>query len=76
MHSYAHQHECQLVNNPRYRLGIGLSDGEGTERIWSQMTSLVGIERNLSVRISLDSLVYDISQFYRDTVEYLCLIAV
>ncbi|TEB24645.1 hypothetical protein FA13DRAFT_1638343 [Coprinellus micaceus] len=48
MHSYAHQHECQLINNPRYRLGIGLSDGEGTERVWSQMTGLVGIERNLS----------------------------
>ena len=49
MHSYAHQHECQLINNPWYRLGIGLLDGEGTERVWSQMMGLVGIERNLSI---------------------------
>lgn len=49
MHSFAHQYECQVVNNPRYNKGLGLFDGEGTERLWSRMMGLIGITRNLSV---------------------------
>lgn len=46
MHAYAHQWSCQLVYNPRIRLGFGLSDGEGTERLWSRMRKLIGITRS------------------------------
>lgn len=51
MHAYAHQWSCQLVYNPRIRLGFGLSDGEGTERLWSRMRKLIGITRSSAVCI-------------------------
>ncbi|KAF9455607.1 hypothetical protein BDZ94DRAFT_1286087 [Collybia nuda] len=45
MHAYAHQWACQLVYNPRIRLGFGLTDGEGVERLWSRSRKLIGITR-------------------------------
>lgn len=41
-HSYVHQWSCQLRYNPRLNVDWGLSDGEGLERIWSALSSLVG----------------------------------
>ncbi|TFK57837.1 hypothetical protein BDN72DRAFT_782814, partial [Pluteus cervinus] len=46
MHAYGHQWSCQLVYNPRLREGLGLTDGEGVERLWSRMRRLIGIERS------------------------------
>ncbi|KAF4568584.1 hypothetical protein EYR40_010011 [Pleurotus pulmonarius] len=43
MHAYAHQWSCQLVYNPRLQVGVGLTDGEGVERLWSRMRRLIGI---------------------------------
>ncbi|KAH0832248.1 hypothetical protein J3R83DRAFT_13222, partial [Lanmaoa asiatica] len=48
MHAYGHEWACQLVFNPRLSVGLGLSDGEGTERLWSRMIKLIGIERSSS----------------------------
>jgi hypothetical protein len=45
MHAYGHEWACQLVYNPRMCVGLGLSDGEGTERLWSCLVCLIGIER-------------------------------
>ncbi|KIL57472.1 hypothetical protein M378DRAFT_16228 [Amanita muscaria Koide BX008] len=45
MHAYGHQWACQLVYNPRMQSGLGLTDGEGTERFWSRMRRLIGVER-------------------------------
>ncbi|KAJ2923506.1 hypothetical protein H1R20_g13589, partial [Candolleomyces eurysporus] len=45
MHSYAHEFTCQIVYNPRYCEGVGLSDGEGTERLWSRLTGLIRLTR-------------------------------
>lgn len=49
MHAYGHEWACQLVYNPCLSVGLGLSDGEGTERLWSRMIKLIGIERSSSV---------------------------
>ncbi|KAI6013514.1 hypothetical protein EDC04DRAFT_2904681 [Pisolithus marmoratus] len=49
MHAYGHEWACQLVYNPRLITGLGLSDGEGTERLWSRFIKLIGIERVSSV---------------------------
>lgn len=49
MHAYGHQWSCQLVYNPRLREGFGLSDGEGTERLWSKLRKLISITRQSSV---------------------------
>ena len=49
MHAYGHEWACQLVYNPRLVEGLGLSDGEGTEQLWSRLIKLIGIERASSV---------------------------
>ncbi|KAG1724201.1 uncharacterized protein EDB91DRAFT_1239990 [Suillus paluster] len=48
MHAYGHEWACQLVYNPRMCIGLGLSDGEGTERLWSRLVRLIGVERSSS----------------------------
>lgn len=40
-HAFVHQWSCQLQYNPRLNMNWGLSDGEGMERIWSRLSSLV-----------------------------------
>ena len=49
MHAYGHEWACQLVYNLRLIEGLGLSDGEGTKRLWSRFIKLIGIERSLFV---------------------------
>ncbi|EJD46123.1 hypothetical protein AURDEDRAFT_42188, partial [Auricularia subglabra TFB-10046 SS5] len=41
MHSYAHQWTCQIVYSPRMKKGMGLTDGEGVERLWSALRMLI-----------------------------------
>jgi hypothetical protein len=50
MHAYAHQWTCQVAFNPRMIAGMGLTDGEGVERLWSLLVDLIGILRKVSVR--------------------------
>ncbi|KAG2353816.1 hypothetical protein BDR07DRAFT_1382783, partial [Suillus spraguei] len=38
----------QLEYNPRMCTGLGLTDGEGTERLWSRFVKLIGIQRSSS----------------------------
>jgi hypothetical protein len=45
MHVYGHQWACQVVYNPRFQLGIGLTDGEAVERFWSLMRIIIAVER-------------------------------
>jgi len=49
MHAYGHEWACQLLYNPWITQDLGLSDGEGTERLWSQFIKLIGIECSSSV---------------------------
>lgn len=49
MHAYGHHWACQLVYNPRMRVGLGLTDGEGVERLWSRLRKLIGITRSSGV---------------------------
>ena len=49
MHTYGHEWACQLVYNPRITSGLGLSDGEGAEHLWSRFIKLIGIEQVSSV---------------------------
>ena len=56
MHAYGHEWACQLAFNPRLTDGLGLSDGEGTECLWSRMIKLIGIERSSSVSSWYDAL--------------------
>ncbi|OSX60413.1 hypothetical protein POSPLADRAFT_1058574 [Postia placenta MAD-698-R-SB12] len=49
MHTYGHQWACQIVYNPRLREGLGLTDGEGVERLWSRLRKLIPITRSSAV---------------------------
>lgn len=49
MHAYVHGWACQLIYNPRLQEGFGLTDGEGSERIWSRLRKLIGIGRSCAV---------------------------
>ncbi|KAG7088856.1 hypothetical protein E1B28_012810 [Marasmius oreades] len=48
MHAYGHQWPCQLRFNPHLKPGLGLTDGEGTERLWAALRKLIGPERQSS----------------------------
>lgn len=50
MHSYVHQWACQLHYNPRMKKGMGLTDGENVERLWSALRRLIGVCRHSAVR--------------------------
>ncbi|KAF8911099.1 hypothetical protein CPB84DRAFT_1842351 [Gymnopilus junonius] len=45
MHAYGHQWACQLMYNPRLCHGLGLTDGEGIERMWAHLRKLISIVR-------------------------------
>ncbi|PLW40754.1 hypothetical protein PCASD_09338 [Puccinia coronata f. sp. avenae] len=45
-HAYVHNWDCQVKYNPQYNNHWGLSDGEGMERLWSQLSDMVGPLRN------------------------------
>ncbi|KAH9812045.1 hypothetical protein DFH28DRAFT_826239, partial [Melampsora americana] len=40
-HAYVHSWTCQLFYNPRFLEDWGLSDGEGLERIWSDLSPII-----------------------------------
>ncbi|KAH9820745.1 hypothetical protein DFH28DRAFT_924004 [Melampsora americana] len=40
-HAYVHSWSCQLFYNPRFLEDWGLSDGEGLERIWSDLSPII-----------------------------------
>jgi len=40
-HAYDHQWPCQIIYHPQKCEGFGLSDGEGCERFWSSIQSLI-----------------------------------
>ncbi|KAF8869756.1 hypothetical protein CPB84DRAFT_1856057 [Gymnopilus junonius] len=48
MHAYRHQWSCQLMYNPRLCRGLGLTDGEGVERMWACLRKLISLVRTSS----------------------------
>ncbi|KAG6867712.1 hypothetical protein C0993_012020 [Termitomyces sp. T159_Od127] len=53
MHAFARQWACQIVNNPQICTGLGLTDGEGVERLWSWMRKLIAVTRGCGIRHQL-----------------------
>jgi len=52
MHSFVHGWFCQLHFAPRFKKALGLTDGEGVERLWSRLCKLIPILRHVHVRMS------------------------
>ncbi|KAK0539833.1 hypothetical protein OC842_000784 [Tilletia horrida] len=47
-HVYGHVYSCQVRFNPRNTPGFGMTDGEGMERVWASMASLITSTRGMS----------------------------
>ena len=67
MHAYGHEWACQLVFNPHLSVRLSLTDGEGTERLWSCMIKLIGIEHLSLVRLSLTLIVANLNQLFKSS---------
>ncbi|KAE8214830.1 hypothetical protein CF319_g9063, partial [Tilletia indica] len=46
-HVYGHTYSCQIRYNPRFTPGFGNTDGEGMERVWSGLASLITCTRSM-----------------------------
>jgi hypothetical protein len=55
-HVYAHEYPCQIQFNPRSIEGIGWSNGEGCERVWSSFRHFIPTLRSASAHIRLQTL--------------------
>ncbi|CAB5372155.1 unnamed protein product [Rhizophagus irregularis] len=55
-HAYAHSVKCQLKYHPRIQEGIGLTDGESLERIWSYLGRFVSNTKHMRPAHRLDIL--------------------
>ncbi|KAL4080547.1 hypothetical protein J3A83DRAFT_4355625 [Scleroderma citrinum] len=40
-HAYGHQWSCQIIYHSHKCVGLGLSDGEGCEQLWSSLKMLI-----------------------------------
>lgn len=47
-HAYGHIMSCKLKYSPRYLPGFGLTDGEGTERLWSYVIGTATITKEMA----------------------------
>jgi hypothetical protein len=69
LHSYGHVQSCQLKYNPRGVDGFLLSDGEGCERMWSTLSSIVTIVRECREPLFIDLLSMHMKHIRRTKVE-------
>ncbi|KAK6984039.1 CxC2 domain-containing protein [Favolaschia claudopus] len=47
-HATAHERKCQLQNSLTYQEGVGRTDGEGTERVWSVITGMAAATKEMN----------------------------
>ncbi|KAE8244219.1 hypothetical protein A4X13_0g6752 [Tilletia indica] len=47
-HVFGHSYRCQILYSPRRKVGFGWSDGEGMERIWSSLSTLIVAARSMA----------------------------
>ncbi|KAL9931979.1 hypothetical protein V8E36_009040 [Tilletia maclaganii] len=55
-HVYGHDNDCQLKYSPRRIAGFGLTDGEAVERLWSSLSDIVSLTRDMSEADRLSTL--------------------
>ncbi|KAK7033760.1 CxC2 domain-containing protein [Favolaschia claudopus] len=47
-HAMAHERKCQVQNTLTYQEGVGRTDGEGTERVWSDFNELATATKEMN----------------------------
>ncbi|XP_052096717.1 uncharacterized protein LOC127731911 [Mytilus californianus] len=55
-HCYGHKMACQVLYNPRKKNGIGLTDGESLERLWSYLGKFSKITKEMTPENRIDLL--------------------
>ncbi|XP_063399129.1 uncharacterized protein LOC134683743, partial [Mytilus trossulus] len=55
-HSYGHKMSCQVLYGPRRTSGIGLTDGESLERLWSYLGKFSRITKEMTPENRIDLL--------------------
>ncbi|KAE8217801.1 hypothetical protein CF319_g8190 [Tilletia indica] len=65
-HVYGHDYDCQLKYSPRRTSGFGLTDGEALERLWSALSDLVSLTRDMSEADRLSTLTSRLESLSRD----------
>ncbi|KAI7856125.1 hypothetical protein BDC45DRAFT_567627 [Circinella umbellata] len=68
-HAYAHSMQCQVRYNPRYMKGLGLTDSEGMERLWSYLSHYVTMSRQMSAKNRILTLRHAITHFKKMRVD-------
>lgn len=56
-HCYGHKMACQVIYNPRRQKGLGLTDGECVERLWSYLGKFSNISKEMTPENRTDLLV-------------------
>ncbi|KAI8142642.1 hypothetical protein BJV82DRAFT_516081, partial [Fennellomyces sp. T-0311] len=67
-HAYAHSMSCQVKYHPWYIEGMGLTDGEGLERLWSYLGGFVAITRQMSAKRRLSTLINGLTYYKHDRI--------
>ncbi|KAI9251945.1 hypothetical protein BDA99DRAFT_608054 [Phascolomyces articulosus] len=62
-HAFSHNIQCQIRYNPRYMEGLGLSDGEEMERLWSCLSKFVTQTRQMTAKNRMLTLCHAIEHF-------------
>ncbi|KIY60852.1 hypothetical protein CYLTODRAFT_363638 [Cylindrobasidium torrendii FP15055 ss-10] len=55
-HSTCHEEECGSAENCRHKVGAGLTDGEGVERIWAGFNELASATKEMHQDVRFDAL--------------------
>lgn len=71
-HAYSHTLKCQNTYHPRKIENIGLSDGEGLERIWSTLAHFVRNTKYMKSGHRFDILSLAIENIAKEKIEKLC----
>lgn len=66
-HCYGHKMACQVFYSPRRTPGVGLTDGESLERLWSYLGKFSRITKELTPENRTD-LLTDALMYYGQTI--------
>lgn len=70
-HCYGHQYSCQILYNPRKTMGLGLTDGESIERLWSYLGGFSKITKEMTPENRVDLLTDGLLHYGRKVKENL-----
>lgn len=71
-HAYGHKMRCQVLYGPRRTPGIGLTDGESLERLWSYLGKFSAITKEMTPENRTDLLTEALMHYGRKIRDRIC----